>query len=496
MYRIGQTRRLVGTLALVGSTLLTGAAGTVQAAPAQQSAAPLRPVTIANFGPFTSEQPGIAWVAVDGAWVGFAQQDPGYGHHLGYITDIHLQNIQDSRRITIHTAVAHLAAEGVPIPSATDLHLQNGKLWWQQPGGPLPAGNGFTAGTYTCTRCAYDLASGVGGPVDESPAVGPDWTATVAYGPNPSHVPLTLVVAHPGLPDQRFPLNPNEGINSAATDGQTVVYWSLIGSLAYPHQNLTYPLQVVRVATLTPPAAAFATVWAASDAAVAAGTVPRTWLWGPKPLYSGQEAYAEGANQQRAVVYYDKSRMEINQPSHAPSDPYYVSNGLLVAEMIGGQIQVGDSATIAAQVACQVPVVGDPRTVNPNALSYSDLRAVTSLHGDHQATARTGQAVAEAIDRHGTVSPDPAHAALTHYRAFSPQTGHNIPDRFWSYLQALPVPAGADWTYVTGYPISEAYWAQMRVKGQDLPVLIQAYQRRLLTYVPGFAPEWQVQQGT
>jgi len=43
--------------------------------------------------------------------------------------------------------------------------------------------------------------------------------------------------------------------------------------------------------------------------------------------------------------------------------------------------------------------------------------------------------------------------------------------------------------------ISEAYWAQMRVKGSDLPVLIQAYQRRLLTYVPGFASEWQVQQG-
>jgi hypothetical protein len=35
----------------------------------------------------------------------------------------------------------------------------------------------------------------------------------------------------------------------------------------------------------------------------------------------------------------------------------------------------------------------------------------------------------------------------------------------------------------------------MRVSGKDMPVLIQAYQRRVLTYVPDFEPTWQVQQG-
>jgi polysaccharide biosynthesis protein PslG len=35
----------------------------------------------------------------------------------------------------------------------------------------------------------------------------------------------------------------------------------------------------------------------------------------------------------------------------------------------------------------------------------------------------------------------------------------------------------------------------MRVGGKDMPVLIQAYQRRVLTYVPDFEPTWQVQQG-
>ena len=54
---------------------------------------------------------------------------------------------------------------------------------------------------------------------------------------------------------------------------------------------------------------------------------------------------------------------------------------------------------------------------------------------------------------------------------------------------------GYDWAYTMGYPITEAYWTQMRVGGKDYPVLIQAYQRRVMTYTPAFPAEWRVQQG-
>lgn len=84
---------------------------------------------------------------------------------------------------------------------------------------------------------------------------------------------------------------------------------------------------------------------------------------------------------------------------------------------------------------------------------------------------------------------------MARYAAFVPQTGHNIPDRFWTYLQGMPAGYGYEWTYVVGYPITEAYWTQMTVGGRHYAVLIQAFQRRVLTYVPGFAPEWQIQQG-
>ena len=52
-----------------------------------------------------------------------------------------------------------------------------------------------------------------------------------------------------------------------------------------------------------------------------------------------------------------------------------------------------------------------------------------------------------------------------------------------------------DWVYLAGYPISEAYWVTARIGGQQYAVLVQLFQRRVLTYTPAFAPQWQVQMG-
>ena len=35
----------------------------------------------------------------------------------------------------------------------------------------------------------------------------------------------------------------------------------------------------------------------------------------------------------------------------------------------------------------------------------------------------------------------------------------------------------------------------MKIAGKQEDVLIQLFERRVLTYVPSFAPEWQVQMG-
>ncbi len=259
------------------------------------------------------------------------------------------------------------------------------------------------------------------------------------------------------------------------------------------------PQFFIQVAWLVNRDDAFGQVWAKADGPVAAGQAARTWLWGPQPFYLGMEAYANPMTSGRRMVeYYDKSRMEINNPRtyDKDKDPFYVSNGLLVAEMISSEMRVGDTEVITARVPSTIPVAGDPRKDNPLTPGYTALAGVASLHGEHQAAARLGQPVDQTLDVNGIVGLLPAGSPLhATYAAFAPQTGHNIPDVFWPYLQGMATTYGFDWTFVTGYPITEGYWTQMRVGGHDYPVLVQAFQRRVLTYAPDFAPEWRVQQG-
>ncbi len=256
-----------------------------------------------------------------------------------------------------------------------------------------------------------------------------------------------------------------------------------------------YPFFDYQVAWLLPSNAAFEQVWQKADRPVAEHKIGRSWLWGPQPNFLGREPYDKGVGGSRLVQYYDKSRMEINDPGANTGSAYYVTNGLLSTEMIGGEMQIGDIATVRASVACTLPVAGDPRKDNPLTPGYSTLVSVASIHGEHQAPNCVGKPVDEAIDVNGIVSIVPQSGIPAMYAAFAPQTGHNIPDLFWSYLKDMQGTYGSDWTYVLGFPITEAYWTQMRVGGKDYPVLIQAYQRRVLTYTPAFAPEWRVQQG-
>src|SRR5437870_4077846 len=89
---------------------------------------------------------------------------------------------------------------------------------------------------------------------------------------------------------------------------------------------------------------AFAALWNRTDQPVAGEQVARSWMWGPKPGPAKREAYAEGPDGVRLVQYFDKGRMEINNPNGDPNAPFYVTSGLLTVELIGGQVQVGNSS--------------------------------------------------------------------------------------------------------------------------------------------------------
>jgi hypothetical protein len=259
--------------------------------------------------------------------------------------------------------------------------------------------------------------------------------------------------------------------------------------------TVTIHTHEVGVAWLSPPHPGFSQVWEKADAPVADRWARRSWLWGPEPIFAGQEAYSAAPDGKRLVQYYDKSRMEINNPGVDPNDPYYVTNGLLVVEMIGGHIMLDDTNPVTATIPCTLTVAGDPRKDNPLTPDYAALAGVASIHGENRAAGRVGQPVDGTLDVHGTVGKDAKNASLSKYASYVPDTGHNVPDVFWTYLTGMEKTYGFDWKFVVGYPITEAYWTQMRVSGKDYPVLVQAYQRRVLTYTPAFPPEWRVQQG-
>src|SRR5262249_57557546 len=61
---------------------------------------------------------------------------------------------------------------------------------------------------------------------------------------------------------------------------------------------------------------AFRRVWQRTDLPVQQGVGGYSWLWGPEPFTPVLgEALAEGQGGRRDVQYFDKSRMEINDPN-------------------------------------------------------------------------------------------------------------------------------------------------------------------------------------
>lgn len=245
---------------------------------------------------------------------------------------------------------------------------------------------------------------------------------------------------------------------------------------------------------------AFQTTWERTDGLVASGAVKRSFYWGPAPLAAQTEPYAEGQEGKRLVQYFDKSRMEINNPAGNKSDPFYVTNGLLTVELITGRMQVGNSQ-YTDRYPAEIPLASD--SDDAAAPTYASFGRAMGRAADNM-----GKAVPLSIDRTGATIP----ATVAGYAAeqagahFESTTGHNVPKVFWDFLNASgPVLQNGKsttarlsdpWFYAAGLPITEAYWAKVKIGGRpNTDVLIQAFQRRVLTFVPSLPKEFQVQMG-
>jgi hypothetical protein len=254
-------------------------------------------------------------------------------------------------------------------------------------------------------------------------------------------------------------------------------------------------------------AQAFQETWERLDRPVYYGDASRSYTWGGKIGDGIQEPYQEGTDGQHLVQYFDKSRMEINNPDADPNDPFFVTQGLLARDMIRGEVQVGDAAFVpASQGPAQVPF-GDLDDTQASSPVYASFKPVLGAP-----PAPAGQAITARLDRAGNVSNDPATAGYGVTSAGvipgTPDTApgfnqHAIADVFLAYIQQtglvyqdgqnVMAPLYAPLQSVFGFPITEAYWATVRADGQNTTVLIQCFERRCLTYTPANDPAFRVE---
>ena len=250
----------------------------------------------------------------------------------------------------------------------------------------------------------------------------------------------------------------------------------------------------------------FQQVWSRADLPVAQGVASRSWLWGPGPGEVRTEPFAGEPGGTRTVQYFDKARMEVNTAVD-PSSPWATTTGLLVVEMVSGKVQTGPNS-YEQRAPADLPVAGDSsQDQSTSGPLYSSFLEVASLPGrpERRAAQATGARIIATIDRSGSVgSLEASQAADVRYAAFSQETGHNIPDVFQQFMQTSGLVADSsglqngpffDPVYLLGYPITEAYWTTVPIDGKPVRVLMQLYQRRVLTYIPSYNAGWRVQMG-
>ncbi len=243
----------------------------------------------------------------------------------------------------------------------------------------------------------------------------------------------------------------------------------------------------------------FAAVWTRTDDEVVRGG--RTWYWGPGPWFDYAEFYRQSPNSLRTVQYLDKARMEINNPADG-----IVTNGLLVKELISGRIQLGDDPYDAWYTeASDVPVAGNPRAANTIAPGYRDFAGIATLDNGYRDPSRLNERVSTVLARGGNLSSrsDLARPETTIVQ-YNSVTGHNIPRVFWEFMNQRGrivvdgrVTTGpiVDWLFAIGYPITDPYWTRAVVGDSERDVLVQLFERRVLTYTPDNPPAYQVEMG-
>ncbi len=210
-------------------------------------------------------------------------------------------------------------------------------------------------------------------------------------------------------------------------------------------------------------------------------------LWGPSLGAPKQEPYGDAPGGYRLVQYYDKGRMELTDPKTGT-----VTNGLLATELITGKVQVGGD-DFEPRGPAAIPIAGDPDNPGP---TYAALGG-TAAKVLAPVMPNLGKGIALSVSATGDVSEtvaadhrDPrvmAKADLT-LTVYDSATKHNVPAAFAAYRDKVG-------TLVIGYAKSEPFLATVKVSGVPRQVVVQVFERRVLTYNAANPDAYKVEMG-
>ena len=167
-----------------------------------------------------------------------------------------------------------------------------------------------------------------------------------------------------------------------------------------------------------------------TDRPVADGLVDRSWIWGETVTPGLQEPYTESPGGHRTVQYFDKSRMEITHPD-AELSIWYVTHGLLVIEMMTGQLQLGDN-TFEQHQPADINVSGNAD--DPTAPTYATMAALRSAPAYED-----GSVITQRVHDNGVVTKAPSLASFgvtAGYRVTVPGIDHQVASVFWDFMNS------------------------------------------------------------
>ncbi len=349
------------------------------------------------------------------------------------------------------------------------------------PGASYPVGYPITLKYHGAGTVSFDSATlaANGQNVPVIAATGSGWLTQRTY---------MIAASQPLQPDTAYTITAQ---GSANGNGFTRTWSFRTEKAATERLASSAPLNVndlpPGVATTDP---AIQRAWWVADYPVLTHSAQRSWLWGPDVFSDQQEPFAEAPGGKRQVDYFDKGRMEITNPDGDRSSEWFVTSGLLVRDMILGAAQTGESTFEQAKPA-EVELAGDPLSVNPDAPTYASLNHLAAVADGRRAANRHGQGVQETLDRAGNVGTDPSLGGYTTLAGYDDVTGHNIAGVFSDWMATRDY----DPLYVIGRPLAEPYWVRTRVAGIEEWVLVQAFERRVLTFNPANTPEWRIEMG-